>query len=166
MKCAPLFSPKMISTTINIISVDHPSSDMVLLRLAELNMTKYSRSAAMTDIVVIYDVNDVVGGAFIRCTPKMVTVRQMCTLNDVHSVAIVDFLIQKFDGIEIHLNVLCTTMHLYTNLDFVKRYRSRNCLCSNTKNISHITRVQKPPVVAAKGITFYVLNLNLKMNFL
>jgi hypothetical protein len=142
------------SASIHIVAVDDPTSDFILRKLSLLarDSVKIPRSNATTHIVVVYDINDIVGGAIIRCSPEMVIVKQMCTSNDEHSKSVVKFLRCEFDNIEIHLNVLCTTMHLYKDLDFVKRYRTK-CKCGRTNNISHMTWV---PRALLKGIILYI----------
>lgn len=148
---------------IDCVAIDDPSS--VLLR-QQLKVDRNDFNfAGTTNIVVVSAVNNVVGGALISLTPTIVILKRMCTSDAEHSVAIVNYLRDRFDGVEIHLNVVCTSMQLYLNLDFVKRNRSTRCLCALNKNESHLCWVPPvlpvPPVVAIEiGNTFLMLNLH------
>ena len=148
---------------ISVMAIDDPSCAFVFDKLMNQNISvKQPRSPAATHLVVIYDalnVLDVVGGALIRFLSGIVAVNQMFTTSDEHSIALVQFLQNEYQGCEIHVSVLSTTMDLYSTLGFAKRNR-KGCQCGTSNGISHITWapnvLQKPPVVAAieKGITF------------
>ena len=140
---------------IDYVAIDDPSS--VLLR-QQLNVDRNDLYfAGTTNIVVVYAEDNVVGGALIDLTPTMVLVKRMCTSDAEHSVAIVNYLRNTFDRVEIHLNVVCNSMQLYLNLDFVKRNRSSRCSCALNRNNSHLCWV--PPQVAVEiGNTFLIPN--------
>ena len=145
---------------IDFVAVDDPSS--VLLR-QQLNVGNDFNFAGTTDIVVVYAVDNVVGGALINLTPTIVIVKRMCTSDAEHSVAIVNYLRDRFHGVEIHLNVVTTSLHLYFNLEFIRRYRSTRCSCVHNRNDSHLCWV--PPQVAVEmGNTFLMLNLHFKLS--
>jgi hypothetical protein len=128
---------------IDYVAVDDPSSVWLRQQL-KVDRNDFNFGGT-TNIVVVYALDNVVGGALINLTPTIVMVTRMCTYDAEHSVAIVNYLRDRFDRFEIHLNVVCTSMQLYLNLDFVKRNRSPRCTCAVIRNESHLCWV--PPVV-------------------
>lgn len=96
-----------------------------------------------THFVVVYDLDNAVGGALINLTPTIAMVTRWCAAYEEHTLAIVKYLRDRFDEVEIHINVDRCVVQLYLNLDFVEKQQC--CTCAVNRNQSHLCWV--PPAL-------------------
>jgi hypothetical protein len=127
-------------TRINLISVDDQISEAILLQLLVIfdDRAAINNYGKTTNIVVLYKNDLVAGGALVRITANLVIMKRICISDQHHSVMILQYLSEMFNGMEMHINVHSSLIAQYRALGFAKRYRTK-CNCAKRLSFSHLT---------------------------
>lgn len=133
------------NTIFEIIDIVPPTdrSEQILTEL----MVIYNNEAAFTchgdtnRVIVMYINNIIVGGGLLRDTPRSIVIKRLCTTVTFpeHSSQIVLYLQNYYHATELHVSATNNEASLfYRAHNFVKRNKSRNCMCKIQKSTTHL----------------------------
>lgn len=133
------------NTIFEIIDIVPPTdrSEQILTEL----MVIYNNEAAFTchgdtnRVIVMYDNKIIVGGGLLRDTLLSIVIKRLCTMATFpeHSSQIILYLQSYYHATELHVSATSIEASLfYREHNFVKKNKSRNCMCKIHRSTTHL----------------------------
>jgi hypothetical protein len=92
-----------------------------------------------THIIVLYDNEEIIGGALLRVSLRIVVIKRLCVVDftSFHSSVILQFVKERYIGNEIHSSPKDNAFNFFMSNGFVVS-RRRGCLCKSRKELTHL----------------------------
>jgi hypothetical protein len=117
---------------------------------------KYTCHGETTHIIVLYDNSEVVGGALLRISNRIIVIKRLCVglgnENSSHSSAIISYVVSTYSTYEIHITTTPEAVGIFLANGFIQRRRSLGCLCKKVKGMIHISWKPVKVVALIKGM--------------